>query len=278
MEEMMKINNHRLCNDDDEHLPYIPSPNIGGIVQHKFLVMHFTAGRSAEETVGWLTSKSAKASAHVVIGRDGSITQLVPFDRIAWHAGASSWEGLQGMNNYSLGIELDNAGRLTRQGDRWRSWFGAFYDDADVIQAVHKFETEPCGWHAYSPEQIESTLQVAGLLMAEYGLLDVVGHDDVAPHRKCDPGPAFPMANFHSLFMGRMEDNTTLYKSITKLNIRSGPGTENRPIPGSPLPAGARVQFLTAQGPWWLVDVQPGEDIPYDLEGWVNSKFLERVE
>lgn len=90
----MKIKKHRLLNDDDTAVAFEQSPNVGGSIQPKFLVLHFTAGRSAQESVDWLKSKNAKASAHVVIGRDGSVTQLVPFDRIAWHAGASSWEGL----------------------------------------------------------------------------------------------------------------------------------------------------------------------------------------
>lgn len=273
----MKITNHCLMNDDDTAVPFTPSPNIGGKVEHKYLVMHFTAGRSAQESVDWLASKNAKASAHVVIGRDGSVTQLVPFDRVAWHAGASSWEGFVGMNNYSLGIELDNAGKLTQQGGRWRAWFGDEYDDSEVVQAVHKFETELCGWHAYTPEQIDIAFRVAGLLMAEYGLLDVVGHEDIAPHRKCDPGPAFPMASFRSRLMGRMEDSTPTYRTTTVLNIRNGPGTENPAIPGSPLPEGAEVQYLAAQGPWFRVEVQAGEGIPVGLEGWVNSKFLLRA-
>ena len=273
----MKIINHRLINDDDTAVPFKQSPNMGRNVRHKFLVMHFTAGRGAQESIDWLASEKAKASAHVVIGRDGSVTQLVPFDRVAWHAGASSWEGLQGMNNYSLGIELDNAGKLTRCGNNWRAWFGDNYNDADVIQAVHKNETELCGWHNYSPEQIDSALQVAGLLMAEYGLQDLVGHEDIAPHRKCDPGPAFPMASFRSRLMGRMEDSTPTYKTTTVLNIRSGAGTENPAITGSPLPEGAEVQLLSAQGSWFRVEVQSGEGIPTGLDGWVNSKFLERV-
>lgn len=273
----MKIKNHRLLNDDDSAVSFIQSPNCGGSLQPSYLVMHFTAGKSAKESVDWLASKAAKASAHLVIGRDGSVTQLVPFDRVAWHAGASSWEGLQGMNNYSLGIELDNAGRLTRHGDRWRAWFGVDYDDAEVIQAVHKNETELCGWHDYSPEQIDSALQVAGLLMAKYSLRDVVGHEDIAPHRKCDPGPAFPMASFRSRLMGRTEDRLPEYKNVTELNIRSGPGPQNPALPGSPLPTGTLVQFIAAEGTWWKVDVRGGPGLPADLEGWVSSKYLERV-
>jgi len=273
----MKIKNHRLQNDDDSAVPFRPSPNIGGTLKHKYLVMHFTAGRSAQESIDWLASKNAKASAHVVIGRDGSVTQLVPFDRVAWHAGASSWEGLVGMNNYSIGIELDNAGRLTKQGNHWRAWFGIEYDDSQVVQAVHKFESELCGWQAYTPEQIEAALQVAALLMDEYGLLDVIGHEDIAPHRKSDPGPAFPMASFRSRLLGRMEDRPPIYKTTTVLNIRSGPGAENPTLPGGPLPEGIEVELLSAQGAWFQVEVQATEGVPANLEGWVSSKFLQRV-
>jgi len=273
----VKITNHRLMNDDDTAVPFKESPNLGGKVQHKYLVMHFTAGASAKESVDWLTSKEAKASAHVVIGRNGSVTQLVPFDRIAWHAGPSAWEGLNGMNSYSLGIELDCAGKLTRSGEHWRAWFGESYDDDEVIQAVHKFETELCGWHIYTAEQMRAALLVAGLLMEEYKLFDVVGHDDIAPHRKCDPGPAFPMASFRSRLLGRSQDDLPQYQTKAKLNIRSGPGPDNPPLPGSPLPQGTVVQLIRVEGTWWKVDVQGGKGQLTGLEGWVKSQYLARV-
>lgn len=273
----MKIRNHRLFNDDDTPVSFVPSPNLSGTLQPKYLVMHFTAGASAQESIEWLANKKAKASAHVVIGRDGSVTQMVPFDRIAWHAGESCWAGLQGLNNYSIGIELDNAGRLVRRGDRWRAWFGTCYPDADVLEAVHKNETEICGWEDYTPEQIQSTLTVASLLVAKYDLQDVVGHEDIAPNRKCDPGPAFPMANFRARVMGRASDTPPAYRTTTKLNIRSGPGAGNPALPGSPLPAGTTVDFLKAEGGWWRVDVNNSDVALNDLEGWVNSRYLERV-
>lgn len=273
----MKISGHYLHNDDDTQVTYVPSPNVSGALEHKFLVMHFTAGRSAEESIQWLAKAQAKASAHLVIGRDGCITQLVPFNKVAWHAGASSWEGLQGLNKYSIGIELDNAGRLTQQGGQWKAWFGGTLQECDVVQAVHKHESKVCGWHAYTPEQIDSALHVAGLLMEQYGLIDVIGHEDIAPHRKCDPGPAFPMSNFRSRLMGRMEDETPLYMPTTVLNIRSGPGMEYQPLPGSPLQVGTKVRFGAAQGTWWWVEVQAGDGISNSFEGWVNSSYLQRV-
>lgn len=202
----MKITDHRLCEDDGTPVAFVESPNVGGAVEHEFLVMHYTAGRNAEQSIAWLARPEARASAHIVIDRDGEITQLVPFDRIAWHAGRSEWLGRAGLNRYSLGIELDNAGRLTRQGGHWRAWFGDEYADEDVVEATHKHESAASGWHAYSPVQIDAALAAASLLFNHYGLRDVLGHDDIAPGRKSDPGPAFPMASFRGRIVGRGED------------------------------------------------------------------------
>jgi N-acetylmuramoyl-L-alanine amidase len=273
----MKIIDHRLCKDDGTPYPFVASPNIGDKIQHEYLVMHYTAGRTAAGAVQWLTNPAAQASAHLVIGRDGSITQLVPFDTVAWHAGASSWEGRVGLNRYSIGIEMDNAGRLTRHADRWRAWFGADYADSEVIEAVHKNETEPCGWHIYTPEQIEVVFEVATLLMQDYKLLDMIGHEDIAPGRKSDPGPAFPMQNLRARVLGRRADEPALYETIDALNIRSGPGTEYGALEGSPLPTGTRLVILDRAGVWALVDVQDTIEGIMDLQGWVHTRYIQRV-
>jgi len=194
----MKIIQHRLCTDDGAAYPFILSPNFSGEVQHEFLVIHYTAGRDAQSAINWLTNPERKVSSHLVIGQDGSITQLVPFDKIAWHAGRSEWKGYTNLNQYSLGIELDNAGFLTRHNNRWLSWLKDEYDDSEVIEAVHKHETQPRGWHIFTPEQIGAASEVAKLLINHYNLHDVVGHDDIAPGRKLDPGPAFPMESFRA--------------------------------------------------------------------------------
>src|SRR5690606_19314135 len=126
----------------------------------RYLIMHYTAGRNAKQSIDWMCNPVSKASAHVVIARDGKVTQLVPFDRVAWHAGVSRGEGIKGLNQHSIGIELDNAGRLTAQGGKWRAWFGDVYPEDQVVVATHKHETTPTGWHMYTPEQIESALEV----------------------------------------------------------------------------------------------------------------------
>jgi N-acetylmuramoyl-L-alanine amidase len=216
-------------------------------------------------------------SAHLVIGRDGSITQLVAFDRVAWHAGISRWGNLTGLNQFSLGIELDNAGKLERQGGRWRAWFGQQYDDSEVLEAVHKNGGGPAGWHLYPPKQIEATLEVGQLLVNHYHLLDVLGHDDISPGRKVDPGPAFPMASFRSRLFGRKLDEAPRYETTANLNIRSGPGTEFPTLPGSPLPEGTQVEALDQQDIWWQVDVLDVVNDVMDIQGWVHSRFLKRI-
>ena len=147
----MKIKGHRLWNDDDTPIRFERTRKMSaGAFDPQYLVIHYTAGSSLDSAVRTLTNPSIQASCHIAIGRDGTIVQMVPFSRIAWHAGRSRWQGLVGMNRYSIGIELDNAGKLTRQGTTWRSWFGRVYPDDDVIVAVHKNETRETGWHAYT--------------------------------------------------------------------------------------------------------------------------------
>ncbi|MEE8535980.1 MAG: N-acetylmuramoyl-L-alanine amidase, partial [Kiloniellales bacterium] len=209
----MHIKNHKLHSDTGEPVATVRSPNQGGTLTARYLVMHYTAGSSAESSIRHLTKKEARASAHLVIGRDGGITQLVPFNRVAWHAGRSRWQELIGLNQHSMGIELDNAGPLEGGAGQWRAWFGRIYPDEDVVVAAHKFDRIERGWHRYSEAQIAAALEAAEAIVARYGLIDVLGHDDIAPERKQDPGPAFPMENFRSHLIGRADDDFELFQT-----------------------------------------------------------------
>lgn len=190
----MLINNERLCNDDLSALPYRASVNIGGQLRsHDFIVLHYTEGQSAAAAIDWLCISRSRVSSHIVIARDGTITQLVPFTTIAWHAGESYWKGTRYLNYYSIGIELDNAGRMTRNGNVWRASFRKDYPDSEVTIATHKFDRKPYGWHNYPPEQIQALIDLCRLLVMQYGIKEIVGHDDIRPKAKWDPGPAFPI-------------------------------------------------------------------------------------
>jgi N-acetylmuramoyl-L-alanine amidase len=151
-----------------------------------------------------LRNPAAKASAHLVIGRDGRIVQMVAFNRRAWHAGISRWGAIENLNAYAIGIELDNAGRLQRRGDG--AWVhpvsGRVVPVREVIEAQHKAEARPTGWHAFPEAQLNATA-AARVLHDRYGFIDILDHDDIASGRKVDPAPAFPMASFTTQVMGR---------------------------------------------------------------------------
>ncbi|HET9462729.1 MAG TPA: N-acetylmuramoyl-L-alanine amidase [Thiobacillus sp.] len=278
----MKIRTHRLTLDDGSALPYRPSPHAGTRIAPRFLVIHYTAGSSAAGTVAWFCSPASRVSAHLVIARDGTVTQLVPFNREAWHAGQSRWGSLSGLNHHSIGIELDNAGCLIRSGGKWVSPLTRrSYPESEITVAPHKNDppgAAPCGWHAYTPEQIEATLACGLALVNHYGLADVVGHDDIAPGRKRDPGPDFPLESVRARLMGRGDDHPERYRTTARLFVRSGAGADFTALPGTPLPLGTEVEVLAKHGLWWQVDVVGEVNGVMDIVGWSHSKYLEAID
>jgi N-acetylmuramoyl-L-alanine amidase len=157
---MYEIKNHLLYKDGEQISTKL-SPNQGGVIKPEIAVIHYTGDNSLPGALSWLCTPSAQVSAHLVIAKTGVIWQLVPFNRKAWHAGVSSYNGRPNVNAFSIGIE--NVGL----GDEW-------------------------------PEaQIQANIAVLAALYATYRLEDTVGHCDVAPGRKVDPGPEYP---WHKIF------------------------------------------------------------------------------
>jgi N-acetylmuramoyl-L-alanine amidase len=76
-----------------------------------------------------------------------------------------------------------------------------------VLVAKHKHRDVEQGWKIYSAEQLEAAVQLGSLLVQTYGIREVVGHEDIAPGRKSDPGPAFPMERYRGLLLGRSTDD-----------------------------------------------------------------------
>jgi N-acetylmuramoyl-L-alanine amidase len=200
----MKIRGNKLIGEAGENISFQKSPNQSDAITPIYILVHYTAGTTLDGAVSWFMNPQAQASSHVVIGRDGRIVQMVAFNKKAWHAGDSSWGLLKGMNQYAIGIELVNAGKLRNRPDgKWADWSNHVLQDNEVSIAVHKAETNQAGWHEYSEVQIKTAIKVASLLRANYEITDVLGHDDVSPGRKTDPGPLFPMNSFRSIVMGR---------------------------------------------------------------------------
>lgn len=260
----LTIQNHRLAG-----VPYVQAKLSGPKITPEILVMHYTATLAGAPVVAAFAAPSAAASVHLVLDVDGSFTQMVPFDQRAAHAGVSSWKGRPACNHFSIGIEVVNPGPLYQTEDgyvetiRRRPWQG------EVVHAKHKNGSAFIHWAAYSAEQVDALAEVTRLLVATYSLVDVVGHDDVAPRRKIDPGPAFPLQTFRALLGERDQDGGDESVTTTMLNVRAGPGVHHPTVTGSPLAKGSVVEVVEVDGNWSLVRTPDAA-----TEGWVFSRYL----
>ena len=254
------------------------SPNVSGrLVDPRFIVMHYTAGATAQGAIATLKDPNVrgKPSAHVVIDRDGTGTQLVPFDLIANHAGVSFWQGFTNLNRYSIGIELVDVGWVRKRADgKWRTDAGVAVRAAEVVVARHRNGGEELGWQTYPATQLDCAQAACLALLDEYrSLRGITGHDWIAPGRKLDPGPAFPDRRFANLVEGRSDpppDSQIFETAAHQLNVRGGPGTEFEKLEWGPLPFGTRVRVVSERGDWRRIELPDGQD----RVGWVHSDFL----
>ncbi|MCF7886556.1 MAG: N-acetylmuramoyl-L-alanine amidase [Candidatus Marinimicrobia bacterium] len=272
----MEIKNHRL---KGKNIKYQESPNHSGKLKNGVpdtIVIHYTSGGSVEGAISTLCNPIIKASAHLVIGRDKSITQLVNFDTIAWHAGRSSYKGRNSFNNFSIGIEIDNAGKLEKSEAGYVAWFGRNYQSKDVIKAVHRNQSESTYWHKYTEDQIELVFEICEELIKTYPIELIVGHEEIAPSRKIDPGPAFPLDKLRTRLLShnRAEDGSDEKIVFTqkmgvvtanRLNIRSDPWLGAKTV-APPLAGGTELKILDETNGWYHVDIVH--------KGWVSKKYV----
>ena len=166
-------------------------PIPGGAIMaiRRFLVIHFTAGATGQSSIGYWKQLGNGVCAHFVIERDGTIYQCRPCNRTAGHAGSSRWADPKtgityyGLNACSIGIELANGGDA----------FPERFSSLKPTIARHKNGGHAKEWETYPAAQLAACEELSRALVARYHLDDVVGHEDIAPARKNDPGPAFPM-------------------------------------------------------------------------------------
>ena len=151
--------------DRDELVHQVrPSPNFDDrAAPISMLVLHYTEMKPVETALERLTDPEAKVSAHYLISEEGEVTQLVPEDKRAWHAGLSYWRGHKDVNSASVGIELDHPGHAN-------------------------------GYRDFADAQFEALVPLVARIVKRYDIprANVVGHSDVAPARKIDPGELFP--------------------------------------------------------------------------------------
>jgi N-acetyl-anhydromuramyl-L-alanine amidase AmpD len=178
-------------------VPFKASPNVGGALRPEFIVLHDTAsGLNDGGPISWLTNPASKVSAHVVIGRDGKITQLVPFDVKAWHAGQSVWNGRPLLNGFSIGIEIVNPGKLQKVADGVYKGVGVYDTNKDPSLKIERMKTNAHGdgyWLAYSDAQVRAVTDLCKALAAVYPISEILTHWLISPGRKVDTNPLFPL-------------------------------------------------------------------------------------
>jgi N-acetylmuramoyl-L-alanine amidase len=150
--------------DDELVHREVPSPNHGErTLPISMVVIHYTEMKPVETALARMCDPEASVSAHYCITEGGEVIRLVPEERRAWHAGASYWRGIPDVNSASIGIELDHPGHAL-------------------------------GYRGFAEAQIDALIPLLSRIVKQYDIprANVVGHSDVAPMRKVDPGELFP--------------------------------------------------------------------------------------
>jgi N-acetylmuramoyl-L-alanine amidase len=278
----MKVVNHLL-----EGVEVVRSPNVSGFMTPTGAIMHYTAGYTADSAIKTLCNPAAKVSAHLVIDMDGTITQLVPFNRIAWHAGPSKLAGRTGCNNFTIGFEFVNPGyfRIGKDGKTIMDWEGksvvpaarlALYD-LSVRAANKKIGGGTFIWPGYTDAQIEAGLAALEAIKEAYGLTLIAGHEDVDTRQwKTDPGPAFPMGRFKAVINAASDDRSDGAKpavsrflvNVPKLNVRQSPRSDAMVL--AVLSGGSEVVVIEDLGVWSLVEYAPGQ------QGYLSDQYLKK--
>lgn len=167
------------------------------------VVYHYTASTKKDPARKWLTTDDQNyVSAHFIVDRDGTIEQLAPLTDRTFHAGGSVFLGRQSVNERTIGIEIVNVGPLVQfNGGYWmvdgagrplRPFQGSLVSAGGAPR--YRYEI----WEAYSVAAIEAVCRLTAMLGECFPILRsdpvarLVGHEDVDPRRKMDPGPAFP--------------------------------------------------------------------------------------
>jgi len=191
---------HLLLDSERKPVSIAAATSLGALSERRLIVVHFS-GAPAESAAAYFAQPEAASSVHVMISRDGQVRQLLPFDFAAHHAGVATWRGIGSLNSRSIAIDLENLGVLARKEGRWVAWTGNEVPAADVVTAT---ESSATGWHRYTEAQLRSFLEVACSIRDAYpSIEEIVGHDQISPGRKTDPGPAFPLRAMQLRIFGR---------------------------------------------------------------------------
>jgi N-acetylmuramoyl-L-alanine amidase len=292
----MIIDGHWLkAENAKEKIVKLESPNARDIIDPDYLIVHYTAGDTAKEAINWFMNTAGnpdRIAAHIVLDLDGTITQLVPFNRRANHAGSSTWDGVNNLNNHSIGIELVNPGFCEKLTDgsykrRVTEKKNQAYPKGratEILETKHKhrFWTEKDNnhWFKFPEAQLAALYKLSKALIRHYELITVLGHDDISPLRKPDPGPCFPWKEYKLNVLGKEDHVGDIFVVNTDdTNFRASHST-NAPVLKK-LAKGYNVGLIETFGQWSKVylaneraDLLDGKRCIKTI-GWIHSSLLD---
>jgi N-acetylmuramoyl-L-alanine amidase len=280
----MQLKNHML-----EGVRFQEARWIWGEIVPEIVILHDTASPLTPfNSANYLADNEAKVSVHFVAERDGTITQQVPTNRRAGHAGKSTFNGRADCNAFAIGIEIVNPGRMTRiNAAQAVGWWGGKFRIAE--ENIHEVTTPEHGaglWMGYSPEQIDAVLKLLEALFAGIPTLrDITTHWYVSPGRKVDVNPLFPLEEMRAKVLGHddpaeleaeelsiAETSRDSYVEIDAggetLNMRRWPSFNPNII--AAIPHGTPVPVLrsgTFDGRAWLQVQYAGQG------GWIVARY-----
>ena len=247
---------------DGGPVPFVPSPNTKGRMQPRAIVVHDTAGPSAISAINTFKKQAGKdsVSAHIVVDRDGSITQMVEFDTVAFHAGKSTLDGRSGCNSFTVGIEIVNPGKLNDKGCAW------FHKPGQTgYSGTEACKTPEHGngyWLPYTPAQIDAVTELCKALVKAYPTIkQIVPHWHISPRRKIDTNPLFPL---EALRQAVFQPQSAPVAAVSVLQV----GSEGRPVEL----AQKRLQELGY--PVGLIDTKFGASMKIAVMGFESENGL----
>jgi N-acetylmuramoyl-L-alanine amidase len=202
----MRIVRHKLTGDL-RVAPFARARNIDEAIAPELVVLHDTASSIDHGSVARFLRESPRVSVHFVIERDGTIEQQIPTNRAGDHAGQSHYHGRDGVNAFSIGIELVNPGLMEASSDNpaWvRAWWDQTFGVADYGIVRRRTPEHGDGWWMpHTRPQIAALLDLLDALFASVPTLrDIRGHWYVSPGRKIDPGPTLDIEAIRARVLG----------------------------------------------------------------------------
>ena len=229
-----------------------PSPNFDDrTLPISLLILHYTGMETGEAALERMCDPEAKVSAHYMVEEDGRIFQLVEEEKRAWHAGVSEWNGETNINSNSIGIEIVNGGHDHPHAD------GSLPDFPDV--------------------QINAVIALSKDIMTRRGELTVLGHSDIAPARKIDPGENFPWQGLAAAGLGywpevKTDDRRILFEAGSR---DRGVAIVQRGL--AHIGYGARVTGIMDEETKRIIEAVQRRYRPAQIDGVVDIETMEVI-